>query len=173
MDSLTFLTRYLGDGEQRRELLLRTLQQFIQQGILAKKASDSVQSTHKVRPSHYYHLIVMWLSCDFFPILAGHFKFIQSGTAVTHYCRGQLPYSQKLSWVKTFTNFAVLPAPAKVLSANFSVRGLGECVGFSKTWKFYSQNALLYRIRESFLPQKFLANSYILLLTVEFWRLNW
>ena len=59
MDSLTFLTRYLGDGEQRRELLLRTLQQFIQQGILAKKASDSVQSTHKVRPSHYHHLIVM------------------------------------------------------------------------------------------------------------------
>ena len=66
-----------------------------------------------------------------------------------------IPYSWKLSQVKTFANFAVLPASAKVLSTNFSVRGLGECVGFSKTRKFYSRNALLYRIRESFHPRKF------------------
>ena len=65
MDSLTFLARYLGDGEQRRELLLRTLQQFIQQGIMAKKASDSAQSTHKVCPFNHHHLIVMWISCDY------------------------------------------------------------------------------------------------------------
>ena len=49
-----------------------------------------------------------------------------------------IPYSRKLSRVKTFANFAVLPASAKVLSANFSAWGLGERVGFSKTRKFYS-----------------------------------
>ena len=57
-------------------------------------------------------------------------------------------------------NFAVLTASAKVLSANFSARGLGERVGFSKTRKFYSRNALLYRIRESFHPRKFPAIRY-------------
>ena len=62
--------------------------------------------------------------------------------------------------MKTFANFAVLPASAKVLSANFSARGLGERVGFSKTRKFYSRNALLYRIRESFHPRKFPAIRY-------------
>ena len=62
--------------------------------------------------------------------------------------------------MKTFVNFAVLPASAKVLSVNFSARGLGERVGFSKTRKFYSQNALLYRIRESFHPRKFQAIQY-------------
>ena len=70
------------------------------------------------------------------------------------------PYSRKLSRVKTFANFAVLPAYAKVLSANFSVRGLGDGVVFSKTRKFYSRNALLYRIRESFHPRKFPAIRY-------------
>ena len=72
-----------------------------------------------------------------------------------------LPYSRKLSRVKTFANFVVLPASAKVLSANFSARGLGERVGFNKTRKFYSRNALLYRIRESFHPRKFPAIRYI------------
>ena len=48
MDSLSFLARYLGNGDQRKELLLRSLQLFIQQGIRAKKASDSAQSSHKV-----------------------------------------------------------------------------------------------------------------------------
>ena len=66
-----------------------------------------------------------------------------------------IPYSRKISRVKTFANFAVLSASAKVLSTNFSARGLGERVGFSKTRKFYSQNALLYRIRESFHPRTF------------------
>ena len=88
MDSLTFLARYLGDGEQRRELLLKTLQQFIQQGIMAKKASDSTQSTHKVCPFNH-HLIVMRISCDVCSN-AGYFKFIQSGVAPTNYCRGKL-----------------------------------------------------------------------------------
>ena len=73
-----------------------------------------------------------------------------------------MPYSRKLSRVKTFANFAVLPASAKVLSANFSARELGERVSFSKTQKFYSRNALLYRIRESFHPRKFPAIRYIL-----------
>ena len=57
MDSLAFLARYLDNEEQRRELLLKMLQLFIQQGILAKKASDSAQSSHKVRPSR--HVIIM------------------------------------------------------------------------------------------------------------------
>ena len=69
-----------------------------------------------------------------------------------------IPYSRKLSQVKTFANFAVLPA-----SANFNARGLGERVGFSKTRKFYSRNALLYRIHESFQPRKFPAIRYCLI----------
>ena len=73
-----------------------------------------------------------------------------------------IPYSRKLSRVKTFANFAVLPASAKVLSANFSAQGLGERVGFSKMGKFYSRNALLYRIRESFHLRKFPAIRYLL-----------
>ena len=40
-----------------------------------------------------------------------------------------IPYSRKLSRVKTFPNFAVLPPSAKVLSANFCAWGLGERVG--------------------------------------------
>ncbi|CAI8048545.1 Phosphatidylinositol 4-kinase alpha [Geodia barretti] len=64
MDSLTFLARYLGDGEQRRELLLKTLQQFIQQGIMAKKASDSTQSTHKATSSSFSLGLLL-------PIIAG------------------------------------------------------------------------------------------------------
>ena len=71
-------------------------------------------------------------------------------------------YSRKLSWVKTFANFAVLPASAKALSTNFSARGLGERVGFSKTRKFYLRNALLYQIREGFHPRKFPAIRYLL-----------
>ena len=55
--------------------------------------------------------------------------------------------------MKAFANFAVLPASAKVLSANFSAQGLGDRVGFSKMRKFY-------RIRESFHPRKFPAIRY-------------
>ena len=49
MESLTYVARHLDDQEQRHELLLKTLQLFIQQGIGAKRASDSAQSSHKVR----------------------------------------------------------------------------------------------------------------------------
>ena len=38
--------------------------------------------------------------------------------------RSCVPYSRKLLWVKTFTNFVALPP-----SANFCVRRLGERVG--------------------------------------------
>ena len=69
--------------------------------------------------------------------------------------------------MKTSANFAVLPASAKVLSMNFSARGLGDRVGFSKTRKFYLRNALLYRIRESFHPRKFPAIQYVLIPVVE------
>lgn len=48
MESLTFIARYLDDTEQRRDLLLKTLQLFIQQGITAERASDTAQSSHKV-----------------------------------------------------------------------------------------------------------------------------
>lgn len=48
MESLTFIARYLDDTEQRRDLLLKTLQLFIQQGITAKRAIDTAQSSHKV-----------------------------------------------------------------------------------------------------------------------------
>ena len=47
-DSLTFVARYLDDVEQRRDLLLKALQLFIQQGISAKRASDTAQSSHRV-----------------------------------------------------------------------------------------------------------------------------
>lgn len=53
VDSLTFLARNLDNSEQRIELLLKTLQLFIQQGIAAKRASDSAQSSHKVCTSDY------------------------------------------------------------------------------------------------------------------------
>ena len=56
MDSLTFIARYLDNTDQRRDLLLKTLQLFIQQGITAKKASDTAQSSHKVHV--YIHMLI-------------------------------------------------------------------------------------------------------------------
>ena len=49
MESLIFVARHLDDTDRRRDLLLKTLQLFIQQGIVAKSASDTAQSSHKVR----------------------------------------------------------------------------------------------------------------------------
>ena len=57
--------------------------------------------------------------------------FIPKGSCDRLIC-DQILYSQKLSRVKTFVNFAVLPLFAKVLSAN--VFGWGERVGGESTW---------------------------------------
>ena len=67
----------------------------------------------------------------------------------------RVPYSRKLLWVKTFANFVVLPASAKVLSANFSARGLGECVGFSKTQKFYREMLCFIEFAKVFTRESF------------------
>ena len=48
MESLTYVARHLDDSDQRQDLLLKTLQLFIQQGIAAKRASDTTQGSHKV-----------------------------------------------------------------------------------------------------------------------------
>ena len=46
MESLTKFARDLDDSDQRQDLLL--LQMFIQQGIAAKRASDTAHGSHKV-----------------------------------------------------------------------------------------------------------------------------
>ena len=46
MESLTKFARHLDDSDQRQDLLL--LQMFIQQGIAAKRASDTAHGSHKV-----------------------------------------------------------------------------------------------------------------------------
>ena len=48
VDSLVYVAHQLADSEARRELLLKSLQLFVQQGIEAKKASDKADITHKV-----------------------------------------------------------------------------------------------------------------------------
>ena len=52
-------------------------------------------------------------------------------------------YSRKLSRVKTFANFTLLPPSAKVLSANFGVGVDREQYTIGNPPEFYSQNALL------------------------------
>ena len=55
MDSLVHVARHMRDAEQRCELLLRTLQLFVQLGVEAKRASEraDAQSTHKATSSSF------------------------------------------------------------------------------------------------------------------------
>ena len=48
VNSLVYMANHLQESEERQELMLKSLQLFVQQGIEAKKASDRADATHKV-----------------------------------------------------------------------------------------------------------------------------
>ena len=56
-------------------------------------------------------------------------------------------YSRKLSRVKTFANFAVLPPSAKVLSEKIFARGLGERVGGVNHTRAQGRSSFATRVR--------------------------
>ena len=48
VNSLVYVANHLRENEERQELMLKSLQLFVQQGIEANKASDRADATHKV-----------------------------------------------------------------------------------------------------------------------------
>ena len=63
VDSLLYVANKLKDCEARRELMLKSLQLFVQQGIAAKKASDKADATHKVKDRQTYMLPCLFFCC--------------------------------------------------------------------------------------------------------------
>ena len=88
-----------------------------------------------------------------------------------------VPYSGKLSWEKTFANFAVLLLFAKVFFATFEGVVFFGAAKASNLRKFSPRKSYLSPIRGSFLPRKFPSIQYfkdvgnlIVLAHVNGWR---